>query len=284
MNTLKLNSRKRKDIDNCPCGRSNKDGKFVPYVGHKDCGYCHSCGQTFLPKLKQEQSYQMKAEPIKQKKIDYYPLSEFEKYKVVEFKECSFVIALLNVFKLDKITIRNLLHRYKITPSIKDNKRVVFWYIDINQRVRTGKIVAYDSKTGKRNKDSNMYPFYTKIKGKSFKRCFYGEHLLNKSTKPVAIVEAEKTAIIMSAIDERYIWVATGGKNFNWNDEDVYKALFGRYVVLFPDLGEAFQVWRKVAKDLKFKGLNVKISDGLERIATDEQKKQGLDLVDFIVL
>jgi hypothetical protein len=35
----------------CPCSKDNKDGKFVPYVGFENKGYCHSCGETFLPEL-----------------------------------------------------------------------------------------------------------------------------------------------------------------------------------------------------------------------------------------
>ncbi|MBK7097579.1 MAG: hypothetical protein IPH58_03420 [Sphingobacteriales bacterium] len=39
--------KKRFRIKHCPCGKSNKDGKFIPYKGLDNCGYCHSCGKTF---------------------------------------------------------------------------------------------------------------------------------------------------------------------------------------------------------------------------------------------
>ena len=45
---LKLD-KKRSRVKQCPCGKSNKDGKFAPYEGFEDKGYCHSCQQTFLP-------------------------------------------------------------------------------------------------------------------------------------------------------------------------------------------------------------------------------------------
>ncbi|MBT4969895.1 MAG: hypothetical protein HOM80_12890, partial [Bacteroidetes bacterium] len=47
--------KKRFRVKNCPCGKSNKDGKFVPYIGYEDKGYCHSCGETFLPDLLQSE-------------------------------------------------------------------------------------------------------------------------------------------------------------------------------------------------------------------------------------
>lgn len=31
----------------CPCGKSNSDGKFVPFKDYTDRGYCHSCGLYF---------------------------------------------------------------------------------------------------------------------------------------------------------------------------------------------------------------------------------------------
>lgn len=34
-------------IKYCPCGKSNKDGKFAPFQGYDDKGYCHSCDRCF---------------------------------------------------------------------------------------------------------------------------------------------------------------------------------------------------------------------------------------------
>ena len=32
--------KKRFRVKLCPCGKDNKDGKFVPYVGFENKGYC----------------------------------------------------------------------------------------------------------------------------------------------------------------------------------------------------------------------------------------------------
>jgi hypothetical protein len=62
----------------------------------------------------------------------------------------------------------------------------------------------------------------------------FGEHLLIDKTKPVAIVESEKTAVIASVYLPQFIWVAVGSlTNLNAEKCNVLK---GRTVTLFPDL------------------------------------------------
>lgn len=45
----------------------------------------------------------------------------------------------------------------------------------------------------------------------NLKQCLYGEHLLKDKTKPIAVGESEKTAVIASAYLPQFIWVATSG-------------------------------------------------------------------------
>lgn len=45
-----LDSKNRNRVKKCPfCGKSNYDGKFVPYVGHTRFGVCYSCGRDEKP-------------------------------------------------------------------------------------------------------------------------------------------------------------------------------------------------------------------------------------------
>ena len=46
---LKRTGIRFKDNPTCPCGKSNKDGKFVSFVGSegRGKGFCHSCAKTF---------------------------------------------------------------------------------------------------------------------------------------------------------------------------------------------------------------------------------------------
>ena len=64
--------KKRHRVKHCPCGKSNRDGKFVPYVGYDTKDYCHSCGQVYLPEknviasaARQSPKYQQIASPAK---------------------------------------------------------------------------------------------------------------------------------------------------------------------------------------------------------------------------
>lgn len=76
--------------------------------------------------------------------------------------------------------------------------------------------------------------------------CFFGEHLLpNDGGKPVGIVEAEKTALIMACIVPGVTWIATGGKG-NLDTLRHCSALSGRDVLLYPDI-DAVDEWTEIA-------------------------------------
>ena len=57
-------------------------------------------------------------------------------------------------------------------------------------------------------------------------QCLFGEHLLSLCPDlPVALVEAEKTAVICSAVFPEFLWLSTGGLD-QFNDR--VKVLLGR--------------------------------------------------------
>lgn len=189
----------------------------------------------------------------------------------------------------DADVVRQLIERFYIGTSKHWPGAALFWQIDVNYRVRAGKIMLYHSQTGKRVKEPYNHITWihsiVKIKNYSLSQCFFGEHQLKHEPKdkPVAIVESEKTAIIASAYLPQFIWIATGGKNgCKWKDFTVCKILLGRKVILFPDLGEAFSKWQTSADILRRYGINVTVSDLLERKAADTDRQNGLDLADYL--
>lgn len=99
----------------------------------------------------------------------------------------------------------------------------------------------------------------------------------SSSLLTVALVEAEKTAVICSAVFPEFLWLATGGLG-QFNDR--VKVLLGRQVIAFPDLG-ACDIWRKKAKDYPL--LDITVSDYLEKNATPQQREMGADLADWVV-
>ena len=100
----------------------------------------------------------------------------------------------------------------------------------------------------------------------------------------VAVVEAEKTAVIMSEVKPEYVWLATGGKT-ELNVAKL-KPLAGHRVILFPDTdetGDTYRDWYDVAEAATdIFGHPFTVSSILEQQATKEQKAAKIDIVDLL--
>ena len=223
--------------------------------------------------IKQQQEKQQK------KQITFIPEKAF-KQSLNFYSENNFVKFLTNLFGVE-IT-NKLIQTYFIGTSKHWNGATVFWQIDITGNIRTGKIMLYDSIAGKRiKKPFNHINWVHRVIGAenyNLQQCIFGEHLLNNNTKPVAIVESEKTAIIASVYLPKFIWLAVGSlSNLTSGKCNVLK---GRNVSLFPDLN-CYNKWKEKARELQFAKIN--ISDLLERKANEAERKQGFDLADYLI-
>lgn len=113
--------------------------------------------------------------------------------------------------------------------------------------------------------------------------CFFGEHLLalpENDSKPIAIVEAPKTAIVASAYFPQFVWLAVGALSYLKRER--CGVLFGRNVHLFPDLKAADNWKARIANEGLDSICNIDISTYLEDNATDQEKDKGLDLCDYL--
>ena len=171
------------------------------------------------------------------------------------------------------------------------NKEVIFWQIDINGKVRTGKIMQYNPETGRRikHKSGAINWVHNKLKKSDptfadfrLSQCYFGEHLLRLyPCKPVAIVEAEKTAVIASLLFDNYIWLAAGSLNGITAKKST--VLRDRNIVLFPDAG-CFEKWNKKKKEIRNEIFcQIDISNLVETHATPQQSHDGYDIADFIL-
>jgi hypothetical protein len=180
-------------------------------------------------------------------------------------------------------TTQAVLSKYLIGTSKHWQGATIFWQIDTQGKVHTGKIMLYNPTTGKRIKQPFNHITWVhsvlKLSNFNLKQCLFGEHLLNGNNQPVAIVESEKTAIIASVYLPQFIWLAVGSLS-NLNQEKC-NVLKGKKCVLFPDLN-AFDKWSCQAKILKHI-TNFQVSNMLELNATDEEKENGLDLADYLL-
>ena len=155
----------------------------------------------------------------------------------------------------------------------------VFWQIDDKEQIHAGKIMQYDRFTGKRIKEPynhiNWLHKATKEPAFNLCQCLFGLHRVNEDyQKTIAIVESEKTAIIMSIVLPHYIWLATGSKE-NFKIE-MLKPIKKRNIVSFPDKG-AYNYWLDKATELNAIGFKISVSDIIEQ--TDFEN--GFDLADY---
>jgi len=160
-----------------------------------------------------------------------------------------------------------------------------FPQIDRLNNICKAKLIRFNPATGKRLKgEFDTSSLVRKLKLKNdfqYKQIFFGEHLLGKfPDKPVAIVEAEKTAIIASLCFPEMLWLGSGSRS--WLKVERLKRFGLRRIVLFPD-ADSFELWQSIAADAQKQGLTVKTSNLIENHATLEQKTSGYDLADYLI-
>ena len=190
----------------------------------------------------------------------------------------NFILFLESLF--DKSIVKEVTEKYNIGTSNHWQGSTVFWQVDTNQNIRSGKVLLYNKATGKRKKYTNWMHTVLKIEGFNLKQCLFGEHLISQDlNKPIAIVESEKTAIISSIYLPDFIWLASGGLT-SLNKEKT-KVLKGRKVILFPDLN-CFDKWQEKIPQLSQDAKYI-VSDLLKNNTTDKEKLQGLDIADYLI-
>jgi hypothetical protein len=173
---------------------------------------------------------------------------------------------------------------YLISTSKYWKGATVFWQIDQLERLHHGKIMLFNSETGKRVKKPDGKGFINsvrsvlKLEDFNLNQCLFGLHLIKETnSKTIAIVEAEKTAILMSIFKPQFIWIATGSKSgFKY---EYLKPIKEYKIVAFPDKGE-FNEWSIKAKELNGFGFNIIVNDWLEK---QQKYDPGTDLADVYI-
>jgi hypothetical protein len=282
----------------CPsCQHKKKFSRYIdtetnehisPNVGR--CDRESKCGHHYTPKqyfqdnnisfdTTQPVAYIQRPIAPPPKPVSFIPVELF-KASLKAHEANHFVQFLVGLFGAEVAS--GLVSRYFIATSKHWNGATVFWQIDTSGKVRTGKIMLYNPTTGKRVKNLELpvYWVHKALKQPEFelKQCLFGEHLLIDKTKPVAIVESEKTAVIASVYLPQFIWVAVGSLT-NLHAEKC-SILKGRTVTLFPDLN-GFDKWSSKAEELSHLAIFT-VSNLLELKATEAERQQGFDLADYL--
>lgn len=233
----------------CPaCGQR----RFVPYVSTRDhetpageafgrCDREQNCGYHAYPNGVQEPNVPI-VEPKQCEPIRFYPSAVRVDYNTNLFGYVAHLVGTFNAIQI--------WNRYKIG---RDGTRTIWWQIDENGEIRGGKSMPYKP-DGHRNKDDKFPANWLHksaawrgyFDGQELQQCLFGAHLLKQyPDKGVIIVEAEKTAAVMSAYTTEWIWLAAGGSQGLKNEEKL-KCLQGRKVYLIPDNGQYWN-WKATA-------------------------------------
>ena len=213
--------------------------------------------------------------------------------------------------KFPREQVDTALKRYHVggTPD----GATLWWQIDEQGRVHTGKAMQYNPLTGHRVKEQG-FPVnwahrmrrYGEPSDLIVPQCLFGEHLLETHPNPPCeggdlaprcqhplphregwggspcLVESEKTALIMSLVCPNRVWLATGGKaNFK---EQMLWPLLGYEVAVYPD-ADALHDWAvRIAQLNRELGHRLYIPTGYYNLMDhDEARREGWDLADVVM-
>lgn len=301
------NNHGRKKVK-CPqCGRRSltlyvdeATGEPISYdVGRCDhqssCGYHHTPKQYFASHPDGDLNrgrYAPIMTPVSKaapKKVCYFPDGE-SSVRRSEAIETTFDKFLKSIIPLaDFERVRRLYHiggcRGKAFRYNQEHNRTVFWQIDIEGKVRSGKTLVYKA-DGHRDKNINPSWVHCLVSipdDWTLSQCLFGEHLLRQyPDKTVVLVEAEKTAIIGSAIYPDYVWLATGGKTSSVVSK--CQVLSGRHVIIYPDI-DGHEDWTQKAKEIQktVKDCKVVVSNILKNHCTPDEVKRQIDIADWMI-
>ena len=298
----------------CPaCNNKNQFTRFVDdagnYIGDdvgicnraSKCGYRYTAKQFFAdnptvsnskPKARRTGRFDVNAsQPATASNVQLerksFDVIAFESFKTTlgSYDQNNFVQFLFNLFPNALEEIQDILKMYFV-GSVADYRGnyTCFPSVDAQNRICRAKLIRFSADTGKRLKgqfDTSSLPAKLKLKEDfQYKQIFFGEHLLSKfPDKAIAVVEAEKTAIIASICFPEFVWLGCNSKS--WLKVERLKRLGNRQIILYPD-ADGYALWQGIAQDAARQGLNVKVSNLIETRATDEQRAGGYDLADYL--
>jgi len=270
---------------NCPQCHKKTFVRFInnetgDYLSHEfgRCDRENKCAYFSTPKGEYRNTYEVKFIPP--------ATTSYHDYNLVttngrNFQQNNFIQFLKSHFTNDEV--KEAIRKYLIGTDEHWNGATIFWQIDNKENVRHGKVMLYDAITGKRKKTDEGKAYISsvrsilKLKDFNLKQCLFGLHQINESeTQTVAIVESEKTSIIMSIFKPEYVWLSTGSvQGFKY---EMLKPLKNYKIIAFPDKSEYYD-WENKSIELNGFGFNITVSQWLE----SPNYPDGTDLADVLL-
>ena len=194
---------------------------------------------------------------------------------------------LLRVFPQSRVvtSVQRYYIGFNAFNTHKTGEALIYWQVDASKTIVNAKKMYYKS-NGHRDKKmppAVMYP--------DNPQCLFGLHLLADTSPdmPVAIVESEKSALIMSIVRPEFLWMACGSLN-NFN-EKFLEPLRHRMIIGFPDVdikrdkqsgdSASCALWKKTAKQMRLKGWRIIIDSQLENTVNSAQRMEKIDIADI---
>lgn len=263
------------------CPRCHKKS-FVKYFDNVNSGYLEdhlgrcdretNCKYHLAPKHNQTITTIANL-PVKLKASTLDP--ELLNRSKKNFKKNNLIHFLRTYFSDEEIEL--VIKKYFIGTSAHWNGATVFWQVTDQNEVRTGKVMLYDANSGSRIKKPFTHITWVhkilKIEPYNLQQCLFGLHLKNFS-KTIAILESEKSAIMMSLLLPDYTWMATGSKG-NLKKE-ILLPIREFNIVVYPDKSE-FEDWNKIILILQKDGFKIRCSQFIEMLDVPT----GTDLADI---
>lgn len=195
-------------------------------------------------------------------------------------------LRLLNPFAetLVRMTRPSILKDWNIGFTAK--REVLFWYQNIEGKFVNAKSMCFLDDGFHRNKCDD---FANRFIYKGFPTCLFGEFQLNPQYSthrgekygpavPIILVEAEKTAIILSHHKPGFIWLATSGTS--GLTERKARVLKGRDVKVLFDCDQAGEEGaQRACKTLESVGAK---ADKLDQWKLCDSPNEGFDIADLI--
>ena len=263
----------------CPsCGDKRKT--FVPYVDeHKNivdvtkygrCERINSCGYCEYPKTNPNEFRPPKDVVYIPPKLPDYIKKEIVEKTFSDFRNNIFMQFLIKTF--DGQIAMELQEKYNIGTT--KNGGTIFWQQDRWQRFRTGKVITY-TQNGHRDKNRLPWFIHSKLKNDfNLQQCFFGLHLVD-GTKPVALCESEKTAVMMSIFNPDFIWIASGGSEMLSTER---LAELPRLDKVFADNGQ-FALWEEKTRNFAGRQMDVSVDNAV----IDGVLENGSDILDLVL-
>lgn len=294
------------------CFSCGKGGSHIDLVmEHEGLNFSDACEwliREFNIPVPQQETRKSLIEAIKSKLMNTTNTQFLDKSLFERFKGTSneFTRALVNSKILTPEQMQHAAEVFRISTA---NDNVIFWQIDRDNHIREGKVMYYQADAHRSHTRKPVTISWLLKQEKQLsddwkaKYCLFGLHQFrndnadDNDNKIIAIVESEKTAIICSELipsrsGAKVFWMATGGKS-NLSVQAL-QPIIGKRVILFPDTdptGECYRDWIEIAKQANRSlpqregggRVSITVSNLLELLATEDQKKRKIDIADFIL-